>query len=434
MNRSISWLTATCLVVANMIGTGVFVSLGYQVEAVPSPFAVVMLWVVGGIAAMCGALCYAGLSQSLPRSGGEYHFLSQIYHPSVGFLAGWLSATVGFAAPTALAAMTCGFYGSGALGGVPPMWIAFLVVAAVTTVHLLGIEVGGRFQVMATSLKVGLIVILIVAGCFAPHVAGVSFAPDQTGWGLMMSPPFAVSLVYVMYSYSGWNAAVYVLGEVRDPWRNLPVALVLGTALVAILYVLLNAMFLAVAPMADLKGQPEVGVVAAKAIFGAEGGRWMSGLIAFGLISAVSAMVWVGPRVSMTMGEDCAALRWLAWRSPRRNVPVPAMLAQTTITVLLMATVSFEAVLTYVQFSLNLMTFLGVLGVYVLRFRGWPCRVAGYPFTPAIYLGVAGWMLAHLLVSNWQEALAGLGTLACGWILYVLSPARPASMIASHRP
>ena len=420
-------MTATCIVVSNMIGTGVFTSLHFQVGPLPSGFAILVLWLVGGVCALCGALAYGELAAALPRSGGEYHFLSKTFHPAVGFLAGWLSATVGFAAPVAAAAMAFGRYFADVVPGASPLVLSLVVVVSVTLVHLRGAQFGAAFQNGATALKILLILIFIVAGAFVKAVPGVSFAPHPGAMDLVLSPPFAFSLVFVMYAYSGWNAATYIVGEVRDPARNVPLAITLGTLIVAALYLALNATFLRVAPMSELgaEGRFEVGYTAATHIFGEAGGRIMAGLICLGLVASISAMTWIGPRVSMAMGEDHRLLAPLA-RKSRAGVPAVAMWLQLAFVAALLLTATFDQIINYVQFSLTLCSMLAVIGVFVLRVRQpdlpRPYRTWGYPVTPLIFLAISAWMLVFTWQQHRNESLAGLGTLLLGLILYFVSP------------
>ena len=324
----VSTLTATAIAVADMIGIGVFTSLGFQVRGLPSAFSLIMLWVVGGITALCGALAYAELAAALPRSGGEYNFLSRIYHPAVGFLAGWISATVGFAAPIAVAAMAFGTYFMGAvpgfLGNVVSPGVASLLLGLalawiVSLVHLTGVRHGGLFQNISTAIKVVLIAAFIVAGFAIGTPQPISFAPSAQDIGYILSAPFAISLVFVMYSYSGWNAATYIINEVRDPEKALPRSLLAATLIVLVLYVALNAVFLYTTPMEKMAGQINVAQIAGAEIFGDAGGRVVAALICIGLVSAVSAMVWIGPRVNMVIGEDIPALRFFARTTKNRG-------------------------------------------------------------------------------------------------------------------
>jgi APA family basic amino acid/polyamine antiporter len=432
--RNVSLLTATSIVVAEMIGTGVFTSLGFQVGDLPTGFSILALWAVGGICALCGALCYGELAAALPRSGGEYHFLGTIFHPAAGFLAGWISATVGFAAPVALAAMAFGKYLGAVLPEAPPLLLSFGVLWVPTLVLLGGRHISSSFLNATTGLKIALILIVIAVAFAATQAQPISFLPVPGDGRLITSGPFAVSLVYVMYAYSGWNGATYIVGEVRDPARNLPLALGLGTALVMVLYLALNAAFLRSTPTAEMAGKVEVALVAGVHIFGPAGAKIMAVLICAGLVSAIGAMMWTGPRVAMTMGEDLRALGWLAYTT-EQGLPKRAIFLQAIIASVLLLTASFEKVLTYVQFALLCSSFATVLGVIVLRFTQpelpRPYRTWGYPITPLIFLAISGWMMAHVIRSNPNESLAGLGTMALGLAIYFLSPKGPPSSLSS---
>jgi len=419
--RTIGFVTASSIVIANIIGTGIFTSLGFQVAEIQSGFALLMLWIVGGIAALCGALCYGELSAALPRSGGEYHFLSRIYHPAFGFMAGFISATVGFAAPSALAAMAFGKYFAGVFDLGSPVILSFVVVWVVTVFHLWNLQVGSAFQNLSTFVKVLLIGVLIAAGFFVQSKQPISFLPVSGDTSSIFSGAFAVALVYVMYSYSGWNAAAYITGEIKRPEKNVPRSLLVGTSIVIVIYVLLNAIFLATTPIGELKSQLEVALIAGKHIFGSAGGRIVGAVICLGLISSISSMTWIGPRVSMSMGEDHWLLRLLG-RKNRDGIPTNAIVLQLLIINLLLLTRSFELVLVYIQFSLLLCSLLAVVGVIVLRSTQpalpRPYRVWAYPLPPLAFAAVTVWMMIYLLRSNTTESLAALTTMFVGFLLY----------------
>ena len=421
-----SLYTATCLVVANMIGTGVFTSLGFQLAGGLTPFVILMLWLVGGVCAFCGSVAYAELAAALPRSGGEYHFLARIFHPSVGFLAGWAAVTAGFAAPVALAAMAFGKYIHGIRPALPELPLAFAALAAITVAILASARLRQWFQDFSTSLKLLTILAFIVAGFLAP-ATGSALTPQAGDTVRMFSPEFATSLIYVMFAYAGWNASSYVTGEVQNPSRNVPLSMAIGTILVTVLYIALNAVFLRVAPAAELTGKLEVGLIAGTRALGATGGKWMALLIAGGLLSTVGAMQWIGPRVLATMGEDSRPLRPFSIMNAS-GIPIFATLAQTAIVIVMLATGTFETVLTYVQFTITLCSALAVFGVFVLRRREpnlpRPVRAWGYPVTPIIFLAVNGWMIWHVLKKSPLESLAGLGTLLAGLIVFRLSARR----------
>jgi APA family basic amino acid/polyamine antiporter len=425
---SVTPATAVALAVANMIGIGVFTSLGFQVRDLPSGFALMMLWVVGGIIALCGGLSYAELATAFPRSGGEYNLLSRIYHQGVGFLAGWLSATVGFAAPTAVAAMAFSGYLARAWPGGAPAWatplLALAVVWIVTLVQLVGTQRASAFQNVSTAFKVALIVAFMAAAVACGYRQPLSFAPSAHDFALIVSPPFAVSLVYVMYSYAGWNAVTYIAGEVRDPRRTVPLSVIVGVAVVTLLYVGLNAVFLYTTPVAQLAGQMPVAAIAGQYIFGATGARIVDAVICIGLVPSISALMWLGPRVTMAMGEDFKLLSVFA-RKTRAGVPANAIVFQLVVVSLLLFTQSFESIVEFIQFSLTISSFLTVLGVIVLRYTQpalpRPYKVWGYPVTPLLFLAVSLFMMINLVLERPAQSLAGVGIMLSGLIVYAVS-------------
>lgn len=433
LQRKIGLWTATAIVAANMIGTGVFTSLGFQIIDIKDGFSIGFLWLLGGIAALCGALAYGELGAAMPRSGGEYHFLSKIFHPAVGFLSGWVSALVGFSAPIAAAAMALARYttqtlvASGVLApGDNTVLITAMVIGVVTVItiiHSMQIQLVSRFQVFFTGLKISLILIFVFAGFALAKSQGVNFLPGPESVKLVFSAPFAVSLVFVMYAYSGWNAATYVVNDIEDPGKNLPRSLFLGTLIVTLLYVPLNLVFLYSSPMSALEGKPEVGFIAANYIFGSVGAIFMGALISLGLISAISSMTWAGPRVSQVMGEDYKLLGFLKTKN-KNGVPIYALILQYVIVIILVLSAKFEQIITYIGFILSLSTFLTVLGVFVLRWKApglaRPYRTWGYPVTPIIFLLVTGWMLVFVLRDKPAESLAGLATVFVGLVFYFI--------------
>jgi APA family basic amino acid/polyamine antiporter len=419
--RTVGFFTACGIVIANIIGTGVFTSLGFQVADIQSGFALLMLWIVGGVAALCGALCYGELSAALPRSGGEYHFLSEIYHPAVGFMAGFISATVGFAAPIALAAMAFGKYFRGVFDFGSPVLLSFVLVWMVALFHFGNLRLGSAFQNLWTIVKLLLVGVLIGAGLLIEEKQPITFFPHAADTMSIFSGAFAVALVYVMYSYSGWNASSYIIGEVKNPERNVPRSLLAGTIIVIVAYVLLNAVFLATTPESEMRGQLEVGLIAGKHIFGENGGRIVGAVICLGLISAISSMTWIGPRVTMSMGEDHWLLRFLG-RKNTGGVPANAVLVQLLIVNLLLLTRSFELVVVYIQFALLLCSLLTVIGVIVLRASrpnvSRPYRVWLYPLPPLLFAAITIWMMIYLLISKTTESVAGMVTAIVGFLLY----------------
>ena len=405
-----------------MIGTGVFTSLGFQLVDIQSAPAIIMLWLVGGLSALCGALSYAELGAALPRSGGEYHFLTEIYHPSAGFISGWVSATVGFAAPTALAALTFGSYLNSSGVAVNPLWLATVAIVALTAAHCSTHRHSGGTQTSFTILKL----LLIVAFSFAaltlsPNQQPISLVWDQNATTLMGSGAFAVSLIYVNYAYSGWNAATYISGELAAPQRSLPRVLGVSTAVVAALYCLLNFVFLSVAPMEAMAGKVEVGVIAADFAFGSTLGTFMGLLLALLLISTISAMILAGPRVLHRIGQDYPRFATLA-RENQDGIPVNAILLQSGTALAFLWTASFEQILVFSGATMALNTFATVTGLFVLRWTRptmvRPFKVSLYPLTPLIFLGITGWTLAYVVMQRPLEALISFVIVISGGVFY----------------
>ena len=416
---------ATAVVVANMIGTGVFTSLGFQLLDLQSTFPLLLLWVVGGAAAFCGAVSYAELGAAIPRSGGEYTFLSRIYHPVVGLVSGWISATIGFAAPTALAAITFGTYLSSVFPTLSPTWLGAGLVVALTGVHATTYRSSSLFQRSFTTVKV----VLIVAFCVAAVVLAdppqpVSLLPAAGDGALVFSGAFAVSLIYVSYAYTGWNAATYLTGEVTNPQRTLPRVLGGGTLLVTVLYVGLNYAFLRAAPMEAMEGKIEVGYVAATHLFGPAGGAIMGVTLAVLLVSTVSAMVMAGPRVLQVIGQDYALFQRLS-RTNRDGIPAVAIVTEAALTLAFIFTASFESILVFAGFTLGLNSLLTVAGVFVLRPREpeteRPYRAWGFPVTPLVYLGVTPWTLTYIAIDRPAQALMAVPLIGAGLLLYPIA-------------
>ena len=415
----IGWATAAAIVVANMVGTGVFTTLGLQLSSLEHVSVILLLWVIGGVVALCGAFTYAEIATRLPKSGGEYHFLSRIYHPFLGYLSGWVSITVGFAAAIALAAMAIGSYVATFIGWSDSS-VAVISILLVALVHSFDIRQSSRFQNILTGLKVLLVLVLIVAGFLMPAATDNALVLSETfrfSWDDIWQPVVAVSLVYVIYAFSGWNAAAYLTEEIREPRRNLPRALLGGTILVSVLFFLLQVAFLRQAPADLLAGRVEVGQVVASIMFGNTGGRVVSFLIAGLLIAGISAMIWVGSRVTRAMAGDYQMWQYFA-RDNQRGVPVRAIWLQAAISVFLVSTSSFEQVLLYSGFVLQLFTILTVVGLFRLRRQGvgettaW--RSPWFPWVQLIFLFFNVIVLSFLLVDKPFESLLGLLNLAAG--------------------
>ncbi len=424
--------TLTAVVIANMVGTGVFTSLGFQLLDISSGFVILMLWALGGVMALCGALCYAELGAALPRSGGEYNFLTRIYHPGAGFVSGWISSTVGFSGPVALASMTFAAYaGSIFADGLSEMGeklLAAVLLIALTIVHGTTHRTSGSTQIVFTALKVAVIVIFIAATLLVvSEPQPVNFLPLSGDGSTMLSGTFAVSLIYVSFAFSGWNSATYLSGELENPQQTIPWILVTGTATVTLLYLGLNFAFLYAAPMEDMVGEVEVGAIAAQAAFGEVAGRFTGITLALLLISTVSAMTIAGPRVIQVIGEDFPAVRALG-KTNHHGIPARAIYLQSAVALVFIFSSTFESILVFSGFTLALNTFATVLGVFVLRRNEpeltRPFRTFLFPLTPIVFLLLVGWTLTFTLINRPVEGLFSLGIIGSGLVFYWLAVSR----------
>ncbi len=415
--------TASSFVIASMIGTGVFTSLGFQLNVIQSIFPLIMLWIVGGVVALCGALSYSELGAALPRSGGEYHLLSRIIHPSIGFAGGFVSATVGFSAPAVLAAMALGMYFAAIFPAFDPIWVACSMILIFHFLHAFSLKWGTLFQGWSTGIKVILIFIFIIAGFMMNDHQVISILPKPGDVKLIMSSGFAVSLVWVYYAYTGWNATIYFAGEVRNPQKDLPRSLLLGTSFVMVLYVLLNYIFLYTTSMSEMVGQVEVGYISGVRIFGQTGAGIIAIGISFLLLSTISSYVFIGPRIMETMGEDYSYIRILS-KNNSQGIPIYAFILQLAICLLFIFTSSFEQVLMYTGIALIITNSATVAAVFVLRKREpelpRPYKVWGYPWTPILFLAVNAWILFYTFKEQTVESIIGVSLFLASILLYYL--------------
>lgn len=415
----IGWRSAAALVLANMIGTGAFTTLGLQLEQVPNGVVLLLLWAFGGLVAWCGAVSYAELGTRLPKSGGEAHFLSEIFHPLLGFLSGWVSLSVGFAAAVALSAMAVGHY-LAAWTGLSPVVTAAASIVLLSLAHSFGTKESSTLQNGLTAVKLLLVLALGVAACVLPAPTGAEVNWSPGSLDTLWSPGAGVAMISVFYAFSGWNAAAYIVEEIREPQRNLPRALVVGTLVVSGLFLLLQYGFLRQAGTAALRGQIDVAQVAAGAMFGPAVGRYVSALIGILLLTGISAMIWVGPRVVRAMGDRHQLWRSFSALSPA-GLPLRATWLQGGISLFLVFTSSFERILLYSGFVLQLFTFLAVAGLLWLRWNEWGARGYSsplYPLPQVIFLVFSAWSLVYLLLNQPVESLLGLLNVVAGLVAY----------------
>ena len=441
LERKLGTVSATALVVSNMIGVGIFTTTGFLAGDLGQPGLVIGIWVVGAVLALAGALCYSELGVNFPRSGGEYVYLSEAWGPAWGFIDGWISFFAGFSAPIAAAALAVSAYLavflpalSADAATVIPLGITELrlggaqlaacaVVLAFTVMNVVDVTQVARLQNVLTATKLAVIGIFLVAG----------FAIGNGDWAHLSEPAvrtsssslmaqFAVSLIFVFYGYSGWNAAVYVAEEIREPERTIPIALVLGTVIVAIIYAALNLLYIFAAPLNEMKGVVAVGALAATALFGERAGGLFSAAMAVSLLATVNAMCMIGPRVYYAMAQNAAFFPFAAKVHPRWKTPWLAVLAQGACCCALILTGSFESLANYIGFTLFLFSALSVLAL--LKFRRRPdwkrsrwVSIA-YPLIPLIYVSMNAWVFVYFARLKSWEALWSLLTVLAGAVIY----------------
>ena len=446
--QKIGWKTAAAIVIANMIGTGVFTSLGFQLADVQNTWSIILLWFIGGMLALIGAFTYAELGTHFKESGGDYVFLSRIFHPFAGYLYAWVSLTVGFSAPIGISAMAMVQY-FGAMDSEIFAWFSQVIfeidfsslgwvktwqfnygdlfgislILILTGIHSVSVGQSGRFQNLSTILKLVFVAVLIILG--------FSFVPTESNAQLYSSswqdeiwlPGFAVSLIYVSYAYTGWNSAAYITDEIEDPDRNLPKALIPATFLVMVVYILLQVVFLRHASVGELENQVEVATVSFTNLFGASGGFWVSLFIGIQLIATISGYLWVGSRISYAMAKENPLWKVIATKN-ENGIPVRALWLQGIIAIALTLTGTFEQVLLYASFSLQLMGTLTVAALLWLKRKPNLYHSPGRPYLQIIYILFSFWVLGFMLMDKPYESFIGLGLVTVGAITYFLQPKR----------
>ncbi len=438
LQRRLGPFSATNLVVANMIGTGIFTTSGFIMAKLPDPTVLLLCWLTGGILALCGALCYAELGANFPQAGGEYVFLRHSFGPAMAFLSGWVSFTVGFSAPIAAAALAFATYLSPVIGldNAPAfVWqagditllslsskegLAIGVILVLTLVHYRGLRLGSRVQNGLTLIKLTIIGLFIACGFWLGRGDWHNFASPAGGTRLWQGE-FAVSLIFVSFAYSGWNAAAYLGSEIKKPARNIPLALVGGTVLVCAIYLLMNILYVYSLTPGEMGGVLEVGGLAARALLGPGLGRLFSLAITLCLLSLISAMILTGPRVYYAMARDGLFFPVFSRVSGERRTPGAAIFLQAGLAIVLLLTASFEKLLIYIGFTLSIFALLTVAGLMRLRSRselnaGY--RTPAYPLIPLVFILANLWIVVYCLSTTPQAPVAGLITIGLGLGLY----------------
>jgi basic amino acid/polyamine antiporter, APA family len=437
LKRSIGLGTAVILVIANMIGTGVFTTSGFIMADLKNPNAMILCWFIGGILALTGALCYGELGAIYPKAGGEYVFLRESIGKPFGFLSGWVSLIVGFSAPIAAASIAFSKYFFRSIGaedsgkelinlfGIIPVTTFTItgisVIILFSIAHWYSLNFGSRVQNILTSFKIIVILTFILLGFFIGKGSLENFSSGPVMESLFTGQ-FASSLIYISFAYSGWNAAAYIGSEIKNPSRNIPFSLFWGTMVVMVLYLLLNMLFIYALPISEMTGIEDVGATAAISLFGVKIGRIFSGAITVCLLSVISAMIMTGPRVYYAMAKDNAFPRWFGNVNPKHTTPGKAILLQSAIAVIMVITSSFDKLMMYIGFTLSLFAMLTVIGLIILRIKlpglERPYRTFGYPVTPILFILSNLWIIIHSIKGNPFVIIYGGGTILVGIIIY----------------
>ncbi|MGC1613804.1 MAG: amino acid permease [Candidatus Acidiferrum sp.] len=441
--RQLGVVSATALVVSNMIGTGIFTTTGYLAGDLGSARLVLWIWVAGAACALLGAICYSELGINLPSSGGEYVYLTRAYGPVWGFMSGWVSFFAGFSAPIAAAALAFSEYlghfcqkcaqehppellgsGSWTLQFGKPQMFACALVVIFTALNIFGVQRSARVQNVLTTAKIVVILTFIGMGLWIGQGSWSHFSMDAARTSTHhLFPQFWISLFFIYLSYSGWNAATYVAEELKQPARTLPLALAVGTVLVAVLYLALNVVFIYAAPLESLKGENAVGALAASHLFGPSVAGIFSALMALSLLATVNAMITIGPRVYYAMAKNGAFLAGAAKIHPRFHTPWVAIVAQGVCTVLMTMT-QFEQLVLYIGFTLSFFTAMGVSSLFFFRRQpGWkklPMVSFGWPLVPVLFLIPEVWIVFYGVRLEPYISLATVVTMATGALVYHL--------------
>lgn len=414
--------TAMALVVSSMIGTGVFTSLGYQVSDITNTWSIIALWVIGGGIALIGAFTYAELGTHFKESGGDYIFLSRIFHPIWGYLYAWTSMTVGFSAPIAIAALAMAAYLTEPLGlGIYGKFIGIGIILLMSTIHSFNLKLSGRFQDYSSLFKVLFVVALVIIGLVSITYVDTALDFDPHWTSDLVKPGFAVSLVYVSYAYQGWNQAAYITEEIHEPKKNLPRALIIGTLTVMALYVLLQIVMLKHASISQLAGQADVTTISFANILDSRGVLIISVCIAIQLIATISSYVWVGSRMINAMAKEHPLWQGLS-RTSDRNIPVRAIWWQTAISIGLTLFVSLEQVMLYAGFLLQLMSTVTIIASFYIKPKAGAFRSPFGRVLQVIYVLFSLFVLVYLLRERPTESIIGLSLLAVGMLTYFIKP------------
>lgn len=439
--RELGLKSAIFIVIASMIGPGVFITTGTLLELTGYPLLILGLWAAGGIIAVTGSLCYAELCAIWPHAGGEYIYLRNIFGMMFSFLTGWVSLIVGFSASIAISAISLIEYINQILKNVMPLnsplaemldspfeqkATAAIVILLFSLIHMLGAKFGSRVQNILTGIKLFIVMTLIGFGLWMVdwNLADRLVQPISSAQSLPGVPVIGLALLIVMYSYSGWNGATYIAGEIRDPEKNLPKALLIGTILTTIIYLLLNAIFLISSPPEQIIGQESIGVISARNLFGIRLSSLFSLGIVFILFSSISVQTMIGPRVYYAMAKDGMLFRGLAKLNPRFHTPLVSIAIQMLLSIIYVLIGNPRMLMEYMGFALGVFPVLTVAGLIYMRVNHpsitRPYRVPMFPIVPLVFIASSVIMLAAGFAADTHSSWIAVAVLAAGIPVYLV--------------
>ncbi|HXG52572.1 MAG TPA: amino acid permease [candidate division Zixibacteria bacterium] len=443
LKRQIGLFDAVMLISGDMIGTGIFISTGVVAEALPSPGGVLAVWFLAGLLALTGALSCAELSASLPYAGGDYIYIREAYGRLMGFLSGWSSFLVTFSGAIAFLAVTfTGFMafffpalGANdpwfsiplplvAVSATPATLFAIVLILIISGLHCLGVRLGTMTQNILTVLKIGALLGIILLGAIFGNGDARHFTPFFDWGKLGHFSGFAAAFIPVIFAYSGWNAVIYIAGEVKNPERNLPRALLWANLIVIALYLAVNAVYIYAVPVTEMKGAMRVSEVATTALFGYQTSAWITAIITVSILGALNVVTMLGPRIYYAMARDGVFFRGLSRVHPTFGTPVGAILLQAAWACLLLLTNTWGTLFTYVSVIITLFSAFTVGAVIVLRWKrpelNRPYRLWGYPVVPLLFIAAHLWIVWGSVIEKPFESLIGVLIVALGIPAYVL--------------
>ncbi|WP_287373891.1 amino acid permease [Prosthecochloris sp.] len=421
-SRKLGYFSATAIIIAVMIGTGVFTLTGFIAQNISSQTLIIAAWGLGGVISLCGALSYAELASYMPESGGEYYFLSRLMHPSIGFLSGWVSFIAGFSAPVAASAVALGTYSSAFWNSINPISVALISVIILSIMHIIDTKFGSYIQNMLTLIKILLIFFFISIGYFGASEKNVFMNNHENHFDAFFHEDFLASMLLISYAYAGWNMAAYIGGEIKNPKKNLPLSLITGTLFVAFIYILINIIYLKILTINDIKGVLEIGYLSMKTLYGDSIGRWFSLGISIALISMISALLMAGPRIYMMVGNDYKIFKLLSIKTSR-DTPIISIILQASVAIILIITMSYESLLYYIGFTLTIFSVLAVSCVFLLRANGHNSnfKTPLYPLVPLVFICSNLLILFYTIQKKPIESTIGFVTIVTGFIIYIFA-------------